>query len=157
MKDARELFKWEDNQKALAIQLWLTPGNSDAATQTHALLDSLASFILTGYSSDEFSSSLVQYLAVLGINTQTNRLRTAKNFSYMLAGVPDVWPVTARQVMQAALGEAVKDVGFSERAEDDLCDLDRVSESEAAAAWVFAWPNMETLYVSISGRCRSLC
>ncbi|RYO02838.1 hypothetical protein AA0121_g13233 [Alternaria tenuissima] len=60
--------------------------------------------------------------------------------------VPDVWPVTARQVMQAALGEAVKDVGFSERAEDDFCDLDRVSESEAAAAWVFAWPNMETLY-----------
>jgi hypothetical protein len=29
----------------------------------------------------------VQYLAVLGINTQTNRLRTAKNFSYMLASV----------------------------------------------------------------------
>jgi len=29
----------------------------------------------------------VQYLAVLGINTQTNRLRTAKNFSYMLARV----------------------------------------------------------------------
>jgi hypothetical protein len=71
--------------------------------------------------------------------------------------VPDVWPVTARQVMQAALGEAVKDVGFSERAEDDFCDLDRVSESEAAAAWVFAWPNMETLYVSFSGRCRPLC
>ena len=29
----------------------------------------------------------MQYLAVLGINTQTNRLRTAKNFSYMLARV----------------------------------------------------------------------
>jgi hypothetical protein len=61
--------------------------NSDAAAQTNALLNSLASFVLTSYSSDEFSSSLVQYLAVLGINTQTNRLRTAKNFSYMLASV----------------------------------------------------------------------
>ena len=61
--------------------------NSDAAAQTNALLDSLASFVLTGYGSDEFSSGLVQYLAVLGIDTQTNRLRTAKNFSYMLAGV----------------------------------------------------------------------
>ena len=29
----------------------------------------------------------MQYLAVLGINTQTNCLRTAKNFSYMLASV----------------------------------------------------------------------
>jgi hypothetical protein len=61
--------------------------NSDAAAQTNALLNSLASFVLTGYGSDEFSSGLVQYLAVLGIDTQTNRLRTAKNFSYMLAGV----------------------------------------------------------------------
>jgi hypothetical protein len=61
--------------------------NSDAAAQTNALLNSLASFVLTGYSSDEFSSSLVQYLAMLGIDTQTNRLRTAKNFSYMLASV----------------------------------------------------------------------
>ncbi|KAB2099620.1 hypothetical protein AG0111_0g12033 [Alternaria gaisen] len=87
MKDARELFTWKDNQKALAIQLWLTLGNRDAAAQTNALLNSLASFILTGYGSDEFSSGLVQYLAVLGIDTQTNRLRTAKNFSYMLAGV----------------------------------------------------------------------
>jgi len=87
MKDARELFKWKDNQKALAMQLWLALGNGDAAAQTSALLDSLASFILTGYGSDEFSSGLVQYLAVLGIDTQTNRLRTAKNFSYVLAGV----------------------------------------------------------------------
>ena len=31
MKDARELFTWKDNQKALAIQLWLTLGNRDAA------------------------------------------------------------------------------------------------------------------------------
>lgn len=29
----------------------------------------------------------MQYLAVLGIDTQTDRLRTAKNYSYMLAGV----------------------------------------------------------------------
>lgn len=87
MKDARELFKWKDNQKTLAVQLWLALDNSDAAAQTTALLNSLASFILTGYGSDEFLSGLVQYLAVLGIDTQTNRLRTVKNFSYMLAGV----------------------------------------------------------------------
>jgi hypothetical protein len=29
----------------------------------------------------------VQYLAVLGIDTQTNRLRTAKNYLYILARV----------------------------------------------------------------------
>ncbi|KAL6169147.1 hypothetical protein ACJQWK_05505 [Exserohilum turcicum] len=87
MKDARELFRWKDNQKALAIRLWLSLDDGNTAAQTDALLNSLASFILTGYGTDEFSSGLVQYLAMLGIDTQTNRLRTAKNFSYMLAGV----------------------------------------------------------------------
>jgi hypothetical protein len=29
----------------------------------------------------------VQFLAVLGINTETKRLRTAKNYLYMLAGM----------------------------------------------------------------------
>lgn len=29
----------------------------------------------------------MQYLSVLGIDTQTNRLRTAKNYSYMLTGI----------------------------------------------------------------------
>ncbi|KAK1912066.1 hypothetical protein P3342_012549 [Pyrenophora teres f. teres] len=56
MKDARELFTGDEE-----------------AFQTTAL-NSLASFILTGYGSDEFSSGLVQYLGVLGIDTQTNRL-----------------------------------------------------------------------------------
>ncbi|KAL6164428.1 hypothetical protein ACJQWK_09163 [Exserohilum turcicum] len=87
MKDARELFRWKDDQKALAIRLWLSLDDGNTAAQTDALLNSLASFILTGYGTNEFSSGLVQYLAMLGIDTQTNRLRTAKNFSYMLAGV----------------------------------------------------------------------
>jgi hypothetical protein len=52
-----------------------------------ALLNSLASFILTSYSNNKFSSSLMQYLTVLGIDTQTNRLCTAKNYLYMLAEV----------------------------------------------------------------------
>jgi hypothetical protein len=33
------------------------------------------------------SSSLIQYLAMLGIDTQINRLRTTKNYSYILASV----------------------------------------------------------------------
>ncbi|KAE8823844.1 hypothetical protein HRS9139_09026 [Pyrenophora teres f. teres] len=63
IKDARELFTWKGDQKALARELWLTLGSGDEeAFQTTALLNSLVLFILTGYSSDEFSSGLVQYL-----------------------------------------------------------------------------------------------
>jgi hypothetical protein len=33
------------------------------------------------------STSLIQFLAVLGIDVDTDRLQTAKNYSYMLAGM----------------------------------------------------------------------
>lgn len=87
IKDARELFSWKDNQKALAIQLWLALNSGDRAAQKDVLLDSLSSFILTSYGNVALSSGLVQFLAVLGIDAETKRLRTAKNYSYMLAGM----------------------------------------------------------------------
>jgi superfamily II DNA or RNA helicase len=87
MKDARELFSWKGDQKELAMQLWLMLDGSDRAAQMGALLQSLSSFVMTSYGNDELSSGLVQYLAVLGIDTETKRLRTAKNYSYMLAGM----------------------------------------------------------------------
>jgi hypothetical protein len=39
MKDARELFTWNDDQKMLAMQLWWTLDNNERAAQTNALLD----------------------------------------------------------------------------------------------------------------------
>ncbi|KAF1934835.1 hypothetical protein EJ02DRAFT_322735, partial [Clathrospora elynae] len=87
MKDARELFSWKDDQKALAIQLWVALDNGDRAAQMDDLLDSLCSFLLTSYGNKALSSGLVQFLAVLGIDTERKRLRAAKNYSYMLAGI----------------------------------------------------------------------
>ena len=51
------------------------------------LLNLLTSFFFTTTGDKPFSSGLVHFLAVLGIDSDTNRLRTAKNYSYMLAGV----------------------------------------------------------------------
>jgi hypothetical protein len=34
-----------------------------------------------------FKSAIIHFLAVLGINEETRRLREANNFSYMLAGM----------------------------------------------------------------------
>jgi hypothetical protein len=50
------------------------------------------------------SSGLMQYLAVLGIDTQTNRLRTAKNYSYILAGVAYCTRVLAVEKLLPAAG-----------------------------------------------------
>jgi hypothetical protein len=46
-----------------------------------------ASFFFTVTGDKPFTSGLVHFLAVLGIDSYTNQLRTAKNYSYMLAGV----------------------------------------------------------------------
>jgi hypothetical protein len=52
-----------------------------------ALLASLALFIFMQYLREPLSCRFVQFLAILGINREIGRLRTAKNYSFMLAGV----------------------------------------------------------------------
>jgi hypothetical protein len=47
----------------------------------------LTSFFFTLTGDKLFSSGLVHFLAVLGIDSDANRLRTAKSYLYMLAGV----------------------------------------------------------------------
>ncbi|KAJ8117099.1 hypothetical protein OPT61_g1626 [Boeremia exigua] len=55
--------------------------------QLKVLLNLLTSFFFTTTGDKPFSSRLVHFLAVLGINSNINCLRTAKNYLYMLAGV----------------------------------------------------------------------
>ena len=52
-----------------------------------ALLNVLASFIFQSVSNDLFRSGLLHFLAVLGIDGEMDRLRTAKHYSYMLASI----------------------------------------------------------------------
>jgi superfamily II DNA helicase RecQ len=87
MKDARELFCWKEKQKRLAIQLWVALDGEDKDAQMEALLAVLASFIFEPVGDRPFSSGLIHFLAVLGIDTEMDRLREAKHYSYMLAGV----------------------------------------------------------------------
>jgi superfamily II DNA or RNA helicase len=87
LKDAREIFPWQGRQKELGENLWQVLDENDEKTAVNALLQVLASFVLTKTGDDPFSSGLIHFLAVLGIDAEMERLRTAKNYSYMLAGV----------------------------------------------------------------------
>jgi len=51
------------------------------------MLQVFESFIFESTGDNPFSSGLIHFLAVLGIDGAMDRLRTAKNYSYMLAGV----------------------------------------------------------------------
>lgn len=54
-----------------------------------ALLAVLAAFIFEPVDRSIFNSELVYFLAVLGIDGEMDRLRTAKDYLYMLVGVVD--------------------------------------------------------------------
>ena len=75
------------DQKACAVRLWDALDSGDRGAQMEALLKSISSFIFTTYHPVALSTGLVQFLAVLGIDPDMVRLRAAKNYSYMLAGV----------------------------------------------------------------------
>jgi hypothetical protein len=55
--------------------------------QIEALLNLLGLFILVTYLRELLSYRLIQFLTVLRINREISCLRTAKNYSFMLAGV----------------------------------------------------------------------
>ena len=88
MRDARELFPWYGNQRQLAqALLCLVSSGYDEKAQVAKVIKLLGSFIFQEAGDRPFSSRLVYFLAVLGINEETNRLRVAEDYSYMLAGI----------------------------------------------------------------------
>lgn len=87
MKDARELFSWRGRQKELATVLWVALDGGDDDAQLDALLAVLAAFIFEPVVGSIFESGLLHFLALLGIDAEMDRLRVAKDYSYMLAGV----------------------------------------------------------------------
>ncbi|KAF3049353.1 hypothetical protein E8E11_004565 [Didymella keratinophila] len=68
---------------------------------------------------------------------QSNELHPKKLLQFVLC-VPAKWPVSACRVMQEALEKAVKVVGLSENAQEDVCNLFMISEPEAAAECILA-------------------
>ena len=87
IKDARELFYWNEIQRALAAQLWDSLGRGDEQEQLNLLSDVLTTFIGSNYTGSVFESGLIQFTAVLGIDADLDRLRPAKHYSYVLAGL----------------------------------------------------------------------
>lgn len=94
MKDARELFRLNGRQKVCAAHLWNVLSNDEKdervqEDQMEALLTALSEFIFDTTDNEPFDSGLYHFLAVLGISNDTGRprLRPAKTYAYMLAGM----------------------------------------------------------------------
>jgi hypothetical protein len=89
----------------------------DKKVQLNVLLKVLASFIFQHTENVPLESGLIHFLAVLRIDAQTKRLRTAKNYSYMLAGMVYYTRVVA---VEAILPSSTRDQQTSIDREDFL-------------------------------------
>ena len=99
MKDARELFHWQGDQKAKAEQFWFSLELDEEPVQLDKFFAFMKLIIFRTLDHDLFESPLIHFLAILGINEETNRLRNADNYSFMLAGVVYCIRVLAAEIL----------------------------------------------------------
>ena len=88
MKDARRLYPWPIGLYELVGRLWraLSPSCRSGAPEM-IMLEFFRHVLFQHIRVDVFESPLVHFLAVLGIDEETHRLREGNDFSYMLAGI----------------------------------------------------------------------
>ena len=87
-RDARKLYPWQGRQKELLRRFRESIKEDwNPKSQQQALLEFYESLIFQHVRGDTFKSAILHFLAVLGINEETRRLREANDFSYMLAGM----------------------------------------------------------------------
>ncbi|KAH5441620.1 hypothetical protein HBI60_255780 [Parastagonospora nodorum] len=87
LHDAVALFPWQENQLELAMSFVQSLNLDNESTQIQKLIKLLGAFIFQHISGNQFSSGLVHFLAILGINSHTHRLRRAEDYSGILAGM----------------------------------------------------------------------
>jgi superfamily II DNA helicase RecQ len=85
LKDARRLFRWQGRQKQLAVELLQSLGGDDEDDHVERTLRLSASFVFESVGDEPFSSGLIHFLAVLGIDAEMGRLLAATEFSYIPA------------------------------------------------------------------------
>ena len=86
--DAKRLFPWQDNVKEILKNIWESIEREDGEEQQlQAISIFFRELIFWKVRGKIFDSTLMHFLAVLGINEDTNRSRGGNDFSYMLAGV----------------------------------------------------------------------
>jgi hypothetical protein len=99
-RDARKLYPWQGRQKELLSQFRKSVEEDwNPKSQQQALLEFYESLIFQHVRGDAFKSVILHFLAVLGINEETRRLREANDFSYMLAGMVYCIRVIAAEII----------------------------------------------------------
>jgi hypothetical protein len=88
MEDARRLYPWPSGLYEIVGRLWraLSPSCCIESPEM-VMLEFFRHVLFQHVRVDVFESPLLHFLAVLGIDEDTHRLREGNDFSYMLAGI----------------------------------------------------------------------
>jgi superfamily II DNA or RNA helicase len=88
MKDARRLYPWPSGLHEIVGRLWraLSPSCCMESPEM-VMLEFFRHVLFQHVRVDVFESPLLHFLAVLGIDEDTHRLREGNDFSFMLAGI----------------------------------------------------------------------
>jgi superfamily II DNA helicase RecQ len=85
--EVHDLCIWRGNQRDLLHAVWQSLLHRDQTDQISTMIWLFEGFIFQTVGDQPFSSPMIHFLAVLGIDIDRNRLRRAEDFSYVLAGV----------------------------------------------------------------------
>ena len=100
LRDARRLFPWHDELKERVAKLrQIIENPCDEAVQLQTLLCLHRTLIFQRVRGDVHRSAIMHFLAVLGIDEETYRLRTGNNFSFILAGMVYCLRVLAVEIL----------------------------------------------------------
>lgn len=88
MEDARRLYPWPSGLYEIVGRLWraLSPSRRTGSPEM-VMLEFFRHVLFQHVRVDVFESPLLHFLAVLGIDEETHRLREGNDFSFMLAGI----------------------------------------------------------------------
>lgn len=129
------------------LNLDQTQETEDLRAETRTILKTLMKKRIINSTADIYSD----YLSHLLKHTKEQLLASKELHQNMLIQfvlcVPAKWPMNACRIMQTALEQAVKEVGFNEQANSSVHDMFMISEPEAAAECILAEAKSE-VYVS---------
>ena len=91
MKDARQLLVLTSQQLDLMTllydQLQASENEVSDKARVEIMLELCRTFIFCTFTGTEFECGLIHFCAILGIDSENNRLRRASDFTYILAGL----------------------------------------------------------------------
>jgi hypothetical protein len=116
MEDARKLYPWPSGLYEVVSRLWRALSLSCCTESPEMVMMEFFRHVhFQHVRVDVFESPLLDFLAVLGIDEDTHRLKAGNHFSYMLAGIVYCCRVVGVEIILPEVSRRVETADDEER------------------------------------------